>query len=106
MQADVGFRATPMAHSITTLPESASTDRHRRMVQYIVAQAVRLACFVGALFASGWWQFSLVIAAVLLPYIAVVLANASSRIPGAPVEAPGQHELDAGRGPSGADRQE
>ncbi|MDO9063496.1 MAG: DUF3099 domain-containing protein [Microbacterium sp.] len=95
-----------MAHSITTLPESASTDRHRRMVRYIVAQAIRLACFIGALFASGWWQFILVIAAVLLPYIAVVLANASSRLPGAPVETPGRRELDAGRDPSGADRPE
>lgn len=106
MHPDVGFPATLMAHSITTLPKSAATDRHRRMIQYIVAQAVRLACFVGALFATGWWQLILVIAAVVLPYIAVVLANAANRVPGAAVEVPGQRELDAPRDRPGAPRQE
>lgn len=44
--------------------------------------AVRTVCFVGAILASGWLRWTLVAGAVLLPYIAVIMANAGrSRAP-------------------------
>lgn len=40
---------------------------------------LRTACFVGAILASGWLRWTLVVGAVLLPYVAVVAANAGRR---------------------------
>ena len=36
---------------------------------------VRVACVIACFFAQGWWLLAFVIGAVLLPYIAVVIAN-------------------------------
>lgn len=40
---------------------------------------IRTACFIGAVVASGWLRWTLVGGAVVLPYIAVVLANAANQ---------------------------
>ena len=42
--------------------------------------AIRTVCFVGArsLVGDGWLRWVLIVAAVLLPYVAVVMANAAS----------------------------
>lgn len=61
--------------SITSLPESPEDDRRRRMVQYGIAMAIRIACIVLCLFVSGWWLVLPILGALVLPYIAVVLAN-------------------------------
>lgn len=37
---------------------------------------IRTVCFVGAILASGWLRWALVAGAVVLPYIAVIMANA------------------------------
>ena len=36
---------------------------------------VRVACVIACFFVQGWWLLAFVIGAVLLPYIAVVIAN-------------------------------
>ena len=61
--------------SITSLPESPKDDQRRRIVRYCVAMGVRVACVIACFFAQGWWLLAFVIGAVLLPYIAVVIAN-------------------------------
>ena len=44
--------------------------------------AIRTVCFILAIVASGWLRWALVAAAVFLPYVAVVMANAGrSRAP-------------------------
>lgn len=45
------------------------------MVRYCIAMGVRVACVIACFFAQGWWLLAFVIGAVLLPYIAVVIAN-------------------------------
>ena len=61
--------------SITSLPESPKDDQRRRIVRYCIAMGVRVACVIACFFVQGWWLLAFVIGAVLLPYIAVVIAN-------------------------------
>jgi Protein of unknown function (DUF3099) len=67
--------------SVTGLPASLEDDRRRRMRRYLLSMGIRTACFILAVVALGvlHWTvvgWGLVIAAVILPYIAVVVANA------------------------------
>lgn len=62
---------------ITTARGGLSADIHSREVKYLVSMAVRTACFIGAVVASGPLRWVLVAAAFFLPYFAVVIANAA-----------------------------
>lgn len=62
--------------TITSLPRSPDDDRHRRMVRYSITMGIRLVCVILCIFVRGWWLLLCAAGAVLLPYIAVVLANA------------------------------
>ncbi len=64
--------------SITTLAESPDDDRRRRMIRYLIAMTIRVICIILCLFVQGWWLLLPVAGAVILPYIAVVLANVGS----------------------------
>ena len=61
--------------SITSLPESPDDGRHRRMIQYGIAMGIRLVCVIVCFFVQGWWLVVPLAGALLLPYVAVVLAN-------------------------------
>jgi hypothetical protein len=61
--------------SITSLPPSPDQERHSRVVKYSVAMGVRLVCFGLCFVVQGWWLVAVLVAAIVLPYIAVVLAN-------------------------------
>ncbi len=64
---------------ITTASMSREQDIAARQRRYLIAMGIRTACFVAAIFvASGWWRWVLIVGALVLPYVAVVMANASS----------------------------
>jgi hypothetical protein len=65
--------------SITSARPSRSADIHRRQTRYLLSMAIRTVCFVLAIVTSGALRWTMVTAAVFLPYIAVVLANATDR---------------------------
>lgn len=71
--------------SATSLPASPQEDRKRRMRAYSTAMSVRMVCLVLVFFVPGWWKLVFGIGAVVLPYIAVVLANAGSNLGTKPV---------------------
>ncbi|PYF98963.1 Protein of unknown function [Georgenia satyanarayanai] len=58
-----------------------SEDVHGRAVRYVISMAIRSGCLVGILFTDGWLRWVMVAGAVLLPYFAVVLANAGKERP-------------------------
>ncbi|PVG83841.1 DUF3099 domain-containing protein [Nocardioides gansuensis] len=61
---------------ITTAGTSRADDIAARQKRYIISMAIRTACFIGAVAVGpGWLRWVLVAAALLLPYVAVVLAN-------------------------------
>jgi hypothetical protein len=75
-------RPDPDVYSVTGLPSSLQDDQNARMRRYLVSMGIRTVSFVlavVALYVLHWtvvgWAF--VIAAVILPYIAVVVANAT-----------------------------
>jgi len=86
--------------SITSLPRSPQDDRRSRMIRYTVAMTIRTICLVLCLVVPGWWRLLPAVGAIVLPYIAVVLANASISRPSAEVLRPGSIVR---RGPDGAE---
>ena len=80
---------------ITTAAESPTKDIDHRQRRYLISMTIRTLCFIGAVLAIPipWLSLILILAALVLPYIAVVMANSASTIlPGDPFESPeGQH---------------
>lgn len=66
---------------ITTAGSSPEADLARRQKRYIISMSIRTACFVGAVVAGmagvNWLWPILILAALVLPYVAVVNANAA-----------------------------
>ena len=64
------------AQSVTTAPESLRAEQSSRIRKYLITMGIRTACFLLADVLEGWLRWTAVAAAVVLPYIAVVFANA------------------------------
>ncbi len=79
--------------AITALPVSPSEDQRHRIVVYVVTMTIRVVCVLSCLFVTGWWQLLAIVGAVVLPYIAVVLANVSVAQRSEEPEAPGPLEI-------------
>jgi hypothetical protein len=62
--------------SVTTAPVSAADDQGHRIRRYLLTMGIRVVCGALALFTEGWVRWTFVALAVVLPYIAVVMANA------------------------------
>lgn len=71
-------RETPVR--ITTARVSAAADQRTRVRRYVWSMAFRTLCFVAAVVVGpGWLRWVLVVGAVFLPYVAVVMANATDQ---------------------------
>jgi hypothetical protein len=64
--------------SATALPIAPQDDRKKRMIKYTVAMSVRVVCLIALVLVPDWWRYVFGVGAVVLPYIAVVLANVGS----------------------------
>ena len=69
---------------ITTAATSPKADIAARQRRYLIAMGVRTLCFVIVVLLTithagpGWLPWIFVVGAVVLPYVAVVMANAAS----------------------------
>ena len=81
------MRAKPTA--ITELPPSPDAERRTRMIRYTIAMSIRLVCIVLVVIVPDWWRLVPAIGAVVLPYIAVVIANNVTRVSSTRVARPG-----------------
>jgi Protein of unknown function (DUF3099) len=63
-------------YRITGVRRGLAEEQHERTKRYLISMGVRTACFLGAVFTSGWLRWTLMGAALALPYLAVVFANA------------------------------
>ncbi|PWC07922.1 DUF3099 domain-containing protein [Mycetocola zhujimingii] len=75
--------------SITSLPTAPEEEQRARMIKYTIAMSIRVVCLVLMLFVEGWWLAVCVAGAIILPYVAVVLANVGTTTTGAEVIRPG-----------------
>jgi predicted tellurium resistance membrane protein TerC len=82
------MKKTPI-QSATSLPPSPDDERRSRMIKYTVAMTIRFICIALVFIVPGWWRLLPAIGAVLLPYIAVVLANTAAHGSTAPVVSTG-----------------
>lgn len=85
------------SQNITTLPDNPEIDRAHRLSRYVWQMAFRVVCFVAAvLIWSAWHSWIAVlpiVAAAIVPWVAVVLANAGNRTGGDVVRPGGAVEL-------------
>jgi hypothetical protein len=64
---------------ITTASASRAEDIAARQKRYVLAMSFRTVCFVAAIFVTiTWLRVFLIAAALVLPYVAVVMANAGA----------------------------
>ena len=64
---------------ITTAAASRDEDIRMRQRRYLISMGIRTVCFVAAVIVGqGVVMWLLIVAALLLPYVAVVMANAAS----------------------------
>ncbi|HLS49372.1 MAG TPA: DUF3099 domain-containing protein [Actinomycetaceae bacterium] len=71
----------PKVYAITSVGRSLGADVHDRTVRYLISMAVRTACVFGVVLTSGWLRWVMIAGAVILPYLAVVAANAGRERP-------------------------
>lgn len=74
-------RRTPdAAQSITSAPDPLAVDQARRARRYLIQMGIRVVCFLLAVLlwrhVPLWVSLLLIVAAVVLPYVAVLFANA------------------------------
>lgn len=77
-----GQQRTPRGQqvfSITSAAESHSSELGAREKRYAISMGIRTLCFVGAVIVSGPLRWILLSGALVLPYAAVVIANAGVR---------------------------
>ena len=61
---------------ITDAQQGLTAEQSSRARKYIFSMVIRTVCFIGAVATTGWLRWALVAGAVILPYLAVVIANA------------------------------
>jgi len=69
----------PEVHTITGARASLDDDLGPRMRRYLISMSIRTLCFVLAVVCTGWLRWTFAAAAIILPYVAVVAANAGPR---------------------------
>lgn len=70
---------TKVSYNVTSVGEAPGAERGQRMKKYVLTMSIRMACIVAMPFVEGWWVLACAIGAVFLPYIAVIIANVSTR---------------------------
>jgi fatty acid desaturase len=63
--------------SVSSVALSRSSEQSARVRMYLFAMSVRTACVIAAIVVPGWPRWVFISAAVVLPYVAVVAANAT-----------------------------
>ena len=89
-------RAEETVISVTSAQPGRSEDLDSRIVRYAWMMSIRIACFVLAVLTPSPWRWVFLVGAVLLPSVAVVLANArkTTKVAAAdPFVAPAKPEL-------------
>jgi len=71
--------ASDDAVRITTASRPHSEDISARQRRYLISMGIRTACFILAVVFVGHWEmWVFLVASLILPYVAVVLANVGS----------------------------
>lgn len=82
------MRRTDRVHvpSVTGAAQGLSQEQDTRTRKYLISMGIRTACVLGAIVIPGWPRWVLIAGAVVLPYLAVVIANSSGKKSAASVD--------------------
>jgi Flp pilus assembly protein TadB len=69
-------RDEPEVYRITGVQQSHSDDQSQRIGRYLLSMLIRTVCLVLVLVIPGPIRWAFAVGAVILPYVAVVMANA------------------------------
>lgn len=61
---------------MTSAAESRRDEQVHRIHRYLITMGIRTVCFLLAVVTDGWIRWVCAVLAVVLPYVAVVMANA------------------------------
>ena len=86
----------PEVFSITQAPVALSEEQSGRTRRYLISMGIRTACVIAAIFVPGWPRWVFLAGAVVLPYFAVVIANAGRERVGPSVVLNPQRQLPSG----------
>lgn len=78
---------------MTSVGVNPAADRAHRMRMYFLAMSLRVVCIVSLFWVRGFWIILAALGAVVLPYVAVLLANAVSHAGGNAAVAPDPLQL-------------
>lgn len=92
------------AAPVTSLPQAPQDEAAGRVRRYWITMGIRMACFALTVLVTpyGWYTWVFAIAAAVLPYIAVVFANAVSPTATTAPESPVQEITSAPPAPAAA----
>lgn len=78
------------APAVTSLPRAPQDEADGRVRQYLITMGIRVACFIlmVAVQPYGWYTWVFGLGAAILPYFAVVVANAGDDSVASRVESP------------------
>lgn len=84
---------------VTDAQHSYEAESQGRIRRYLMLMGIRIVCFAIAVFTTGWIRWSAAIGAIVIPWIAVVIANTVRRKfyedAGLIADEPHPHSLDA-----------
>lgn len=83
-------------YKVTSVGVNPAKDRAYRMRMYFATMTLRVACIVSLFWVRGPWIILVAIGAIVLPYVAVLIANAVSHVGGEAHETPTPLELASG----------
>lgn len=66
----------PEVYNITAANRSLSNEQSGRTKRYLISMGIRTVCVLAAIVVPGWPKWIFIVGAVVLPYLAVVIANA------------------------------
>lgn len=75
-------------YDLTAVGVNPAKDRAHRMRVYFITMTIRVLCVASLFFVRGWWVLLVGLGAVVLPYVAVLIANQAAHGGGASPEAP------------------
>jgi hypothetical protein len=79
--------------SVTTAAAGRSADLASRQRRYLIMMGIRLVCLPLAVVVDGWLRWVFIVGAIVLPYVAVVIANAARRPTAGTLSAPPREAL-------------
>jgi hypothetical protein len=84
-----GSKDSKAVYQISDAQPGLSEDISARTRRYVISMGIRTVCFPIAVFTEGWVRWMFVAAALVLPYFAVIIANAGRERVDAMAPAPG-----------------